>query len=39
MMTAPAKKRREVPSTETGVAIGATRGAAMRVEKRHGKKR
>jgi predicted phosphoribosyltransferase len=39
MMRAPEKKRSEVPMTDPGVAMGATIGAAMSVEKRHGKKR
>jgi hypothetical protein len=39
MMTAPAKKRRDVPMTVAGGATGAARGAARSVEKRQGKKR
>lgn len=39
MMSAPAKKSAVVPTTDPGDAMGAARGAAMRVEKRHGKKR
>jgi hypothetical protein len=39
MMRAPEKKRREVPMTEPGVAIGVAIGAAMSVENKHGKKR
>jgi len=39
MMRAPLKKRRDVPRTERGVAIGFASGAARRVENRHGKKR
>jgi hypothetical protein len=38
-MRAPEKKRSEVPITEPGLAIGMAIGAAMSVEKRHGKKR
>jgi hypothetical protein len=38
-MRAPLKKRSEVPATVRGKDIGAARGAASRVEKRHGKKR
>jgi hypothetical protein len=36
-MRAPLKKRRDVPITEIGDAIGVARGAAKSVEKRHGK--
>jgi hypothetical protein len=36
-MRAPLKKRRDVPRTDRGVAIGTASGAAKRVEKRHGK--
>jgi hypothetical protein len=36
MMRAPPKKRREVPTTESGVAMGIARGAARSVENRHG---
>jgi hypothetical protein len=39
MIRAPEKKRSEVPMTEPGVAMGIAIGAAMRVEKRHGKNR
>lgn len=39
MMSAPAKNSAVVPITELGAAMGAAKGAAMRVEKRHGKKR
>ena len=39
IMRAPLKKRREVPSTESGDVIGVASGAAKRVEKRHGKYR
>jgi len=39
MTSAPLKKRRDVPRTESGDAMGEVRGAASRVEKRHGKKR
>jgi hypothetical protein len=38
-MRAPLKNRMEVPMTERGDVIGSARGAAKRVEKRHGKKR
>jgi hypothetical protein len=36
-MSAPLKKSRDVPTTDKGEAIGTARGAARRVEKRHGK--
>jgi hypothetical protein len=36
MMRAPPKKRREVPTTESGVAMGIESGAARRVENRQG---
>ena len=39
MISAPLKKRREVPTTERGEAIGTARGAASSVENRQGKKR
>ena len=39
MTRAPLKNRREVPIAENGDTIGVVRGAASRVEKRHGKKR
>jgi hypothetical protein len=39
MMTAPARKRREVPRTVRGGVIGEASGAARRVEKMQGKKR
>lgn len=39
IMRAPLKKRRDVPRTERGEAIGTTIGAARRVEKRQGNKR
>ena len=39
MIRAPLKKRREVPTTERGEAIGMARGAARSVENRQGKKR
>jgi len=39
MMRAPLKKRRDVPRTERGDAIGTASGAARRVENRQGKKR
>jgi hypothetical protein len=39
MMSAPLKKRREVPTTDRGDDIGTARGAARRVENRQGKKR
>jgi hypothetical protein len=39
MMSAPPRKRREVPTTDKGEAIGMAIGAAISVEKRHGKNR
>lgn len=39
MMRAPLKKSKEVPTTCNGETIGSVKGAAMSVEKRHGKKR
>jgi hypothetical protein len=39
MIRAPLKKRKEVPRTERGVAIGTIKGPARSVEKRHGKNR
>ena len=39
MISAPEKKRTEQPATERGLAMGAAMGAAIRVEKKHGKKR
>jgi hypothetical protein len=39
MIRAPLKNSMEVPTTERGDAIGTARGAAIRVEKRQGKKR
>jgi len=38
-MRAPLKKRKVVPMTDNGDAIGVASGAARRVEKRHGKNR
>jgi hypothetical protein len=37
MIRAPLKKRSVVPMTDVGDAIGVVKGAARRVEKRHGK--
>ena len=39
IMRAPLKKSSAVPTTESGDVMGVARGAARRVEKRHGKKR
>lgn len=39
IMSAPLKNRNEVPTTDRGVAIGIAKGAARRVENKHGKKR
>jgi hypothetical protein len=39
MMRAPVKKRREVPTTARGDAMGTARGAARNVENRQGKNR
>ena len=39
IMRAPLKKRNVVPMTDRGDAIGVARGAARRVENRHGKNR
>jgi hypothetical protein len=38
-MRAPLKKRKFVPRTDKGDAMGVARGAARRVENKHGKNR